>query len=316
LEILEHKKVKVGVVQATPALFDIEKTVDIVVSWIEKAAEESCKIVLFPESFIPAYPRGLTFDAVIGRRSEKSREQWLKYYENSLDLEKDQHTHLEKISEAIKKAGLFVALGVTERESLGGSLHCSLLYFDKNGNLIGKHRKLKPTGLERYIWAESDGSTLTTLDTEIGIIGGLICWENYMPLARMAMYNKGVELYLAPTADSRESWQSTIQHIALEGRCFVLAANQFVQKTDYPADFQEDLTLEPEIMCAGGSVIMSPMGEVLAGPLWNQEGLLTAKLDFSVLAKSKLDFDVIGHYSRRDVFNFSVNKQPETIKIS
>jgi nitrilase len=317
IEILENRKVKVGVVQATPALFDIEKTVDIIISWIEKGAKEGCELLLFPESFIPCYPRGLTFDAVIGRRSDKSRDQWLKYWNNSIELEPSNRAseHIAKLSEAIKKANIYVALGVTEKESLGGSLHCSLLYFDKNGKLVGKHRKLKPTGLERYIWAESDGSTLTTLNTEIGKIGGLICWENYMPLARMAMYNKGVEIYLAPTADSRESWQSTMQHIALEGRCFVLAANQFVKKSDYPAGFEEDLSAEPEIMCAGGSLIMSPKGEVLAGPLWNQEGLLTAELDFAVLAKSKLDFDVIGHYSRNDVFNFSVNKQPETLKV-
>jgi len=317
IKILENKKVKVGVIQSTPALFDIERTIEIVISWIEKGAKEGCELLLFPESFIPCYPRGLTFDAVIGRRSEKSRDQWLKYWNNSLDLNKGSKSakHLSKLSEAIKKANIFVALGVTEKESLGGSLHCSLLYFGKDGSLLGKHRKLKPTGLERYIWAESDGSTLTTLDTEMGKIGGLICWENYMPLVRMSMYNKGVEIYLAPTADSRESWQSTIQHIALEGRCFVLAANQFVRKSDYPAGFEEELVNEPEIMCAGGSVIMSPMGEVLAGPLWNQEGLLTAELDFSVLAKSKLDFDVIGHYARNDVFNFSVNKQPETLKV-
>jgi nitrilase len=314
---LENRKVKVGVVQATPAVFDIEKTVDIAISWIEKGANQCCELLLFPESFIPCYPRGLTFDAVIGKRSEKSRDQWLKYWNNSLELDPKSKSakHLSKIIEAIKKANIFVALGVTEKESLGGSLHCSLLYFGKDGKLLGKHRKLKPTGLERYIWAESDGSTLTTLDTEIGKIGGLICWENYMPLTRMAMYNKGVEIYLAPTADSRESWQSTMQHIALEGRCYVLAANQFVSKSNYPPGFEEDLANEPEIMCAGGSVILSPFGEVLAGPLWNQEGILTAELDFSILAKSKLDFDVIGHYSRNDVFNFSVNKQPETLKI-
>ena len=310
---MESKKVKVGVVQATPALFDIKKSVEIVISWIEKGAKEGCELLLFPESFIPCYPRGLTFDSVIGRRSDKSREQWLSYWNNSIETNS---VYIKNIGNAIKKANLYVALGVTEKETLGGSLHCSLLYFDKTGQLIGKHRKLKPTGLERYIWAESDGSTLTTLDTEIGKIGGLICWENYMPLARMAMYIKGIEIYLAPTADSRKSWQCTMQHIALEGRCFILTANQFVRKSDYPADFQEDLINEPEIMSAGGSVIISPMGEVLAGPLWNSEGLLTAELDFSVLAKSKLDFDVIGHYARNDVFSFSVNGQPETLKVS
>lgn len=189
-----QKIVKVGVVQATPALFDIVKTIEIVCDWIEKGSKAGCELLLFPESFIPCYPRGLTFDAVIGRRTEHGREVWLDYWQNSLDISSE---HINKISQAIKNAGMMVALGVTEKETLGGSLHCSLLYFGKDGTLIGKHRKLKPTGLERYIWAESDGSTLTTLDTSLGRIGGLICWENYMPLARMSMYMKGVEIYLA-----------------------------------------------------------------------------------------------------------------------
>lgn len=304
--------VKVGVVQATPALFNIEKTVEIIISWIEKGAKEGCELLLFPESFIPCYPRGLDFDAIIGKRSDKSRNQWLDYWNNSVEVDSD---YIKQLGEAIKKANLFVALGITEKENIGGSLHCTLLYFDKSGNLIGKHRKLKPTGLERYIWAESDGSTLVSFETEIGKVGGLICWENYMPLARMAMYNKGVEIYLAPTADSRQAWQNTMQHIALEGRCFVLASNQFVKKSDYPEAYVEDLKDEPEVMCAGGSVIISPMGDILAGPLWNEEGLLTADLDFSILAKSKLDFDVVGHYSRKDVFRFEVNHQPEIMKV-
>lgn len=309
---MQHKKVKVGVVQATPALFDIEKTVQIVIDWIEKGSKDGCELLLFPESFIPCYPRGLDFDSVVGRRTEKSRNQWLDYWENSIETSSP---HIQKISNAIRKVGIFVALGVTERESVGGSLHCTLLYFDKDGNLIGKHRKLKPTGLERYIWSESDGSTLVSFDTEVGKIGGLICWENYMPLARMSMYQRGVEIYLAPTADSRESWPSTMLHIALEGRCFVLACNQFVRKMDYPERHQADLADEPDIMSSGGSIIISPLGEVLAGPLWNEEGLLTAELDFSVLAKSKLDFDVVGHYSRNDVFKLEVVGQPEMIKV-
>ncbi|MEI8060162.1 MAG: carbon-nitrogen hydrolase family protein [Ferruginibacter sp.] len=309
---MAQKKIKVGVVQATPALFDIKKTVDIIISWIEKGVKEGCELLLFPESFIPCYPRGLNFDAIIGKRTDKSRNQWLDYWNNSIETSSE---YIKIISAAIKEANLYVALGVTEKENIGGSLHCSLLYFDNKGNLIGKHRKLKPTGLERYIWAESDGSTLLSFDTEIGKIGGLICWENYMPLARMAMYNKGVEIYLAPTADSRESWQNTMQHIALEGRCFVLASNQFVRKSDYPEQYLEDLKDEPEIMCAGGSVIISPMGEILAGPIWNKEALLTAELDFTILAKSKLDFDVVGHYSRNDVFSFEVTNQPDMIKV-
>jgi nitrilase len=305
---MTHKKVKVGVVQATPALFDLEKTVEIIVAWIERGASEGCEMLLFPESFIPCYPRGLDFGAIIGKRTEKGRNQWLDYWENNLEIPSKS---FEIIQKAVKKANIFVFLGVTERASVGGSLYCSLLYFDPEGRLIGTHRKLKPTGLERYVWAESDGSTLVSFDTKLGKIGGLICWENYMPLARMSMYEKGVEIYLAPTADARPSWQSTMQHIALEGRCFVLSANQFVKKSDYPERYLADLADESDIMSAGGSVIISPMGEVLAGPLWNQEGLLVAELDFSILVKSKLDFDVVGHYARKDVFNLVVNKQPD-----
>ncbi|QIP16900.1 carbon-nitrogen hydrolase family protein [Spirosoma aureum] len=306
------KTVKVGVVQATPALFDLEASVDLVISWIERAAQEGCQLLLFPESFIPCYPRGLTFDAIVGRRTDKSRTTWLDYWANSIEVPS---LPVSRISEAIRKARLFTALGVTERDPIGGTLHCSLLYFGSDGTFLGQHRKLKPTGLERYIWGESDGSTLVSFDTDLGRICGLICWENYMPLARMAMYQKGVEIYLAPTADSRDSWQATMQHIALEGRCFVLASNQFVRKADYPDRYQPDLVNEPEIMSSGGSVIISPLGETLAGPLWNQEGLLTADLDFSILAKSKLDFDCIGHYSRNDVFKLDVVNQPPSMKI-
>ena len=303
------KNCRVGVVQATPALFDVEKSVDIVINWIQRGAEAGCELLLFPESFIPCYPRGLTFEAIVGRRTDKGRTVWLDYWQNSLEVDSPE---LARIQQAIRQAGLFVALGITEREPIGGTLYCTLLYFGKDGTLLGKHRKLKPTGLGSYIWGESDGSTLVTFATKLGRVGGLICWENYMPLARTALYQKGVEIYLAPTADARDSWQATMQHIALEGRCFVLASNQFVRKSDYPERYQADLQDEPDIMSRGGSVIISPMGEILAGPLWDQEGLLTAEVDASVLAKSKLDFDCVGHYSRNDVFQLTVVNQPPT----
>ncbi len=306
------KKVKVGVVQATPALFDLAGSIKTVDKWLLQSKEASCELVLFPESFLPCYPRGIDYDAVVGKRTDKSRNQWLDYWNAAIEIGSPE---FKLLSETIAKYQMMVAIGVTEKVKIGGSLYCSLWYFDKNGTFLGKHQKIKPTGLERYIWAESDGSTLVSFETKLGKIGGLICWENYMPLARMSMYSKGVEIYLAPTADSRESWQATLQHIALEGRCFVLSANQFVKKSDYPPQYQEDLKDENEIMCTGGSVIMSPMGEILAGPLYNEEGLLTAELDFEVLAKSKLDFDVVGHYARNEIFEFKVNKMPETVLI-
>ena len=306
------RNIRAGVVQATPELFDIEKTVEIICNWISKASEAGCELLLFPEAFISCYPRGLSFDATIGKRTEKSRALWLDYWNNSLDLHSN---YVKKISASIRKAKMMVVLGVTEKDNIGGTLYCSMLYFDKQGNLLGTHRKLKPTGLERFIWGEGDGRHLISIGSDLGIIGGLICWENYMPLARTSMYEKGVDIYLAPTADARPQWQSTMQHIALEGRCFVLSSNQFVKKSAYPERYQEDIANEPEIMCAGGSVIISPMGEILAGPLWNEEGLLTAELDHSLLIKSKLDFDCIGHYSRPDVFQFNVNNQPASYKV-
>ncbi|MEM9983651.1 MAG: carbon-nitrogen hydrolase family protein [Bacteroidota bacterium] len=294
---------RVGVVQACPAIFNLKKSIEIAIDCVKKGHEAGCELLLFPESFLPAYPRGLRFDAVVGRRSEASRIDWRRYWEQCVDPGSDV---LAPLQAAIKQARIYVAMGVTEREPLGSSLYCSLLYLDPQGRLIGKHRKLKPTGLERYLWAEGDGSDLGLLNTPLGRIGGLICWENYMPLARMALYQAGVEIYLAPTADARPSWQATLQHIALEGRCYVLGSNQVVRKQDYPADWQVDLAEEPEWLCEGGSVIISPLGEVLAGPLWQEEGLLVADLDSELLIQSKLDFDVRGHYARPDVFEFGL----------
>jgi nitrilase len=207
-----------------------------------------------------------------------------------------------------------LAVGVVERDSAHarGTLYCTLLFFGPEGGLLGKHRKLKPTAAERLIWGEGDGSTLPVLDTAIGRVGGLICWENYMPLARMALYGKGVELYLAPTADARPGWQATLQHIALEGRCFVLGCNQYVTRDMYPDDLEiaGELDAWPEVLCRGGSAIYGPLGECLAGPLWDAEGTVTADLDRSALARAKFDFDVTGHYARPDVFRLEVDERP------
>jgi nitrilase len=217
------------------------------------------------------------------------------------------------LAEAAHQAQAYVAIGVIERdtESSQGTLYCTLLYFGPDGKLLGKHRKLKPTASERLIWGEGDGSTLTVINTDVGRIGGLICWENYMPLARTALYQKGVEIYLAPTADAREGWQSTLRHIALEGRCFVLGCNQFMTKSMYPSDLAqaEDLSGQPEILCRGGSAIVSPSGNYIAGPLFDKEGTLLAELDLAEVVRGKFDFDVVGHYARPDVFHLTINER-------
>ena len=290
-----------GIVQATPVLFDAQKTVEKTGRLIAEAAEKGCGLLVFPESFIPGYPRGLSFDTVVGRRGEAGRALWHQFAENSITIGDE---YCRQISDFVRQAGLFLVLGVAERDAVSGTLYCSILYFDNNGTLLGKHRKLKPTGTERILWGEGDGTTLKVLNTDFGKLGGLICWENLMPLARMALYEQGVQIYVAPTADARDTWQSTLVHIAREGRCYVIGCNQFVTKKDYPAHLQEEIQNEPEIMCRGGSVLISPLGEVLAGPVYNEETILIAELDMDVVAKSKFDFDVIGHYARNDVFEF------------
>ena len=302
--------VKVAVVQAAPILFDREATIEKACRLTTEAAAQGARLILFPEAFIPAYPRGLSFGTVVGHRSPAGRRTWQRYWANAIDVP---GPAIEALGAAARQARAYLAIGVIERDSQfsRGTLYCTLLYFGPDGQLLGKHRKLKPTAAERLIWGEGDGSTLAVLETEIGKIGGLICWENYMPLARMAMYSKGVELYLAPTADARDTWQATLRHIACEGRCFVLGCNQFVTKAMYPADLEglEELADQPEVMCRGGSAIISPLGEVLAGPLYDQEGTLFADLDLAEVVRAKFDFDVVGHYARPDVFQLSVNER-------
>jgi nitrilase len=199
---------------------------------------------------------------------------------------------------------------VTEQNTANNSLYCSMLYISPTSGLLGIHRKIKPTGQERVIWAEADGESLCTFATPVGKIGGLICWENYMPLARMALYSKGVEIYLAPTADARPGWIASMQHIALEGRCYVLGCNQYIRRSDYPESYRSLLKNSRETVCPGGSVIVSPFGEILAGPLQDEAGILFADLDLSEIVRSKLDFDVNGHYQRKDIFAFEVHGQP------
>ncbi len=294
------KKVKAGIVQATPVLFNIQKTVGKVIDLIETGARKGCHLLVFPESFIPGYPRGLSFDTVIGKRGKKGRDLWHLFASNSIVVG-DQYCR--QISEAVKKAKVFVVLGVTEKDTINGTLYCTILFFDETGTIVGKHRKLKPTGTERILWGEGDGSTLNVLDTSFGKLGGLICWENLMPLARMTLYQQGVQIYVAPTADARDTWTSTLVHIACEGRCYVIGCNQFVTKADYPDFLQKEIEQEPDILCRGGSALISPLGEVLAGPTYNKETIITADLELEEVAKSKFDFDVIGHYARPDVFD-------------
>lgn len=302
-----------AVVQTAPVLFDRDATIDKVVSLIAEAAGNGASLVVFPEALVPAYPRGLQFGTVVGSRAPVGRDLWQRYWSESVDVPS---AATERIGEAAREHGVYVTVGVIEREgrfgdAAGGTLYCTNLYYGPDGALLGTHRKLKPTAAERLIWGEGDGSTMTVLDTDIGMLGGLICWEHYMPLARYALYGKGVQVWVAPTADSRDTWQSTMVHVACEGRCWVLGCNQYVTRDMYPEDLPERelLAAQPEVMSRGGSVVVSPLGEVVAGPLWDQEGITYAEIDLAEVSRAKLDFDPVGHYARPDVFRLSVDER-------
>lgn len=298
---------RVAVVQDHPVFFNKQETLAKIEKLVTSCAKQGCKLVLFPESFIPGYPRGFDFGTQVGDRSEAGRDLYLEYYRESIDPEGSEIAFLETVA---AQNDCYLVIGVTEQNPANKSLYCSMLYISPTSGLLGVHRKIKPTGQERVIWAEADGESLCTFATPIGKLGGLICWENYMPLARMALYSKGVEIYLAPTADARPGWLASMQHIALEGRCYVLGCNQFIRQSDYPEPYRSLLKDMDEVVCSGGSAIVSPFGEVLAGPMRDESGILVAELDLDEVVRSKLDFDVNGHYQRKDIFAFEVHGQP------
>jgi len=300
--------IRVSVIQDSPVFFDKEKTLDKVAAWVKREAGEGCDLILFPESFVPGYPRGFDFGTKVGSRSDAGRELYLQYWQQSFEIGNKEQERLEALARSYE---VYLILGVTERRAQSGSLYCSMLYISPHKGLEAVHRKIKPTGSERIIWAEGGKESLVSLQTPWGRLGGLICWENYMPEARMAMYSQGVEIYLAPTADTRETWTASMQHIALEGRCFVLSANQCVQASDIPDSFLPYLRDKSHAACRGGSLIVSPLGKVLAGPLYGSSGALRLSLDMEDIIRAKLDFDPIGHYRREDLFTKTKGPHPK-----
>jgi len=298
--------VKASVVQAAPVPFDREKTLEKVRDLAADAAKAGSQIVLFPEAFVSAYPKGLDFGARIGMRTPEGREDFRRYFDSAVDVP---GPAVDFLGEVAAQNNIYLVIGVIERD--GGTLYCTVLNFGPDGSYLGKHRKLMPTALERLVWGYGDGSTLPIFDTPIGKIGSVICWENYMPALRMAMYNKGIELYCAPTADDRDSWVSTMQHVAVEGRCFVLSCNQYTTRQDFPEDYDCIQGDDPKaVISRGGSCIVDPFGQILAGPNFEGEAILTAELDMDQIARGKYDFDATGHYSRPDIFTLIVNEQP------
>ena len=298
--------VRAAVIQAAPVAFDRERTIEKAGRLAADAARDRAKLIVFPEAFVSAYPRGLDFGARVGMRAPEGREDFRRYFDSAVDVPGPAVVALGQIAQ---EHSVYLVIGVIERDV--GTLYCTVLFFAPDGGLMGKHRKLMPTAMERLIWGFGDGSTLPVFDTPLGKLGSVICWENYMPMLRMAMYAKGIQLYCAPTADQRDTWIPTMQHVAMEGRCFVLSCNQFARRRDFPKEYRAAQGDDPEtIMSRGGSVIVNPLGKILAGPNYEGECILSADLDMGDIARGKYDLDVVGHYARPDVFRLYVNEKP------
>lgn len=299
----------VAVVQAASVAFDRKRTLEKAQDLTREAAGKGARLVLFPEAFVSGYPRGLDFGAVVGSRSDAGREDFRRYWESAVEVP---GPAVETLSKAARTNSVYLVMGVIERD--GGTLYCCVLFFAPDGKLLGKHRKVMPTASERLIWGQGDGSTLPVFETPLGRVGAVICWENYMPLLRTYMYSQGIEIYCAPTADHRPTWTATMQHIAVEGRCFVLGCNQFNRRQDFPKNYRSSFGDSPKtVISRGGSCIVDPFGKLLAGPNFEEETILVAELDRSQLPKAKFDFDAVGHYSRPDIFRLVVDDQPKLV---
>jgi nitrilase len=297
----------VSVVQAGAVPYDRQRCLEKAADLAADAARQGSRLVVFPEAFVSAYPKGLDFGARVGMRLPEGRDEFLRYFESAVDVPSPA---TELLAQVARKNRITLLIGVIERD--GGTIYCTVLFFSPEGGLVGKHRKLMPTAMERLIWGFGDGSTLPVVETPVGRVGSVICWENYMPMLRMAMYAKGVQVYCASTVDDRESWIPTMRHIAFEGRCFVLSACQYIRREAYPADYPSIQGDDPKsVVIRGGSCIISPLGDFLVDPDYEGEKILTTEIDLGLIPKGKYDFDVAGHYARPDIFRLYINERPQ-----
>ncbi|MCK5442235.1 MAG: carbon-nitrogen hydrolase family protein [Maribacter sp.] len=300
-------KTKIAAAQLSPVFLNKEKTVEKACKAILEAGENGAKVIVFPEAFISGYPDWVWL--IPNSKGVELNELYVELVNNAVSIPDDS---TQKLCEAAKKASISVVMGMHERntETSGNSLYNSLLFIDEKGTIMGKHRKLIPTGGERLIWAQGDGSTFRSYDTGAGKIAGLICWENYMPLARNAIYEAGAQVLVSPTWDKSPNWLQSMQHIAREGGLFVVSTCMAIKVDDIPDryGFKKDYPEGREWINTGNSCIIDPKGQIIAGPLEAEEGVLYADIDLNLIIEAKRMFDVVGHYSRPDVFGFTVKK--------
>lgn len=295
---------RIALVQAEPAMFDKQTCLDKALKFIDKAAAGNAELIVFPELFIPGYPVGMNFGFSVGKRTEPGREDWKRYYDASVVAGGNE---FRKIADEAIRTGAYISIGFSERDAVSGTLYNSNAIFAPDGS-YNVHRKLKPTGSERLVWGDADKFFFPVTETPWGPVGSLICWESYMPLARVALYQKGITIYISPNTNDNPEWQATIQHIAIEGKCYFINADMIIRKDSYPEDLNafetEDL---PYWLCRGGSCIIDPFGHYVTEPVWDEETIIFADLDMDMPAACKMEHDVIGHYARPDVLKLEVD---------
>ena len=301
------KSCKIAVVQAAPVLFDKDACVEKAVKLIHEAAAQGSELIVFPELFIPCYPYGMTFGFTVGSRNADGRKDWKRYYDNSILCPGPE---TEILGQAAREANAYVSIGVSERDPLSATLYNTNLVFTPDGKLDAIHRKLKPTGAERVVWGDANKNYFPITDTPWGPMGSMICWESYMPLARVALYEKGVTLYLSPNTNDNEEWQATIRHIAIEGHCFFVNCDMYFTRDMYPKDLlsQEEIGRLNDIVCRGGSCVVDPYGHYVTQPVWDKEEIIYADLDMDMVPSSRMEFDATGHYARPDVLELRIHE--------
>lgn len=295
---------KIAIVQATPVMFDKDACVEKALTLIEECAKNGAELVVFPELFIPGYPYGMTYGFTVGSRNAAGREDWKVYYDNSILVDGEE---MEKLVDAAKTHGIYLSMGYSERDAVTATLYNSNVMISPEGEVLN-HRKLKPTGSERVVWGDADKEYFPVMETPWGPMANLICWESYMPLARVALYQKGVSIYISPNTNDNAEWQNSIRHIAIEGHCYFVNADLYFTKADYPktAGADEEIAKLPDVVCRGGSCVIDPFGHEVSETIWDKEAIIYTTMDMQKVPASRMEHDAVGHYARNDVLKLSV----------